>query len=169
MKKTVLTFGLISGGVSAAMMLATLPFVDSIGFDKGEVLGYTTMVLAFLLVFFGIRSYREHIGGGRITFGRSLGVGLLITLVSCACYVVTWEIVYFKLMSGFGDKYAAYRVEQVKASGAGPEAIETSRLQAQSFKRMYDNPLFNSAITFVEPFPVGLVITLLSSAILRKK
>ena len=34
MKKTVLTFGLLSGGVSAAMMFATVPFIDRIGFES---------------------------------------------------------------------------------------------------------------------------------------
>jgi hypothetical protein len=89
MKKTVLTFGLISGGVSAAMMLVSIPFVDKIGWEKGEILGYTTIVLSALLVFFGVRSYRENAGGGRLTFGRGFAVGILITLISSACYVGT--------------------------------------------------------------------------------
>jgi hypothetical protein len=64
MKKTVWTFGLISGALSAGMMLATVPVADKIGFEKGELIGYTTMVASALLVFFGIRSYREHVAGG---------------------------------------------------------------------------------------------------------
>ena len=63
MKKTVLTFGLIAGAVMAAMMFATLPLMHKIGFDRGEIVGYTTMILAFMLVFIGIRSYRENVGG----------------------------------------------------------------------------------------------------------
>jgi len=46
MKKTVLTFGLISGAVSASMMLITIPFADAIGWEKGEILGYTGIVLS---------------------------------------------------------------------------------------------------------------------------
>jgi len=95
MKKIVLTFGLISGGILAAMMYATLPFMEQIGFDNGQLIGYTTMVLAFLLIFFGIRSYRETIGNGYITFGRALKVGILITLIACLFYTVPWEILYF--------------------------------------------------------------------------
>jgi len=83
MKKTVLTFGLISSVVSSILMLATVPFLDRIGFDKALIVGYTAIVLSFLLVFFGIRSYRENVGGGQISFGRALSVGLLITLISC--------------------------------------------------------------------------------------
>ena len=84
MKKTVLTFGLISGAMSASMMLITVPFIDAIGWKKGEILGYTGIVLSAPLVFFGVRSYRENAGGGRLTFGRGFAVGILITLISSA-------------------------------------------------------------------------------------
>ncbi len=169
MKKTVLTFGLISGAISSSMMLAVMPLVDRIGTDKGEIIGYTTIVVSFLLVFFGIRSYRENVGGGRITFLRGLTLGLLITLISCACYVITWEIIYYKLMPGFADKFATYMVEQVRASGASQQVIDAKLQEMKAFKVMYDKPLFNIAITFMEPFPIGLIITMISAAILRKK
>jgi hypothetical protein len=169
MKKTVLTFGLIGGAIMATLMFATLPFVDKIGFDKGEIIGYTTMILAFMLVFFGIRSYRENVSGGRITFGRAFAVGILITLVACVCYVVAWEIIYFKFMPDFADKYASYAIEKVRESGASQQAIDAQVQQMKSFKEMYDNPFINAAITFTEPFPVGLIVTLISAAILRKK
>ena len=72
MKKTVWTFGLISGAIMSAMMLATIPFMDRIGFDRGAIVGYASMVAAFLLVFFGIRSYRDNVAGGTIGFGRAV-------------------------------------------------------------------------------------------------
>ncbi len=34
---------------------------------------------------------------------------------------------------------------------------------------MYNNPVMNVAVTFGEVFPIGLCVTLLSAAILRKK
>jgi hypothetical protein len=169
MKKTVLTFGLISGAVSAAMMLLTVPFADKIGFDKGEILGYATIVLSALLVFFGIRSYRENAGGGRLTFGRGVAVGVLIALISSACYVATWEIVYYKLMPDFAEKYSAHMVERAKASGASQQKMDEMVHQAAQFKQMYDNPAINVALTFAEVFPIGLVVTLVSAGILRKK
>src|SRR5215212_990880 len=140
MKKTVLTFGLISGAISSVLMLTLMSFIDQIGFDRAVIVGYTTMVLSFLLVFFGIRSYRENIGKGQISFGRALGVGLLIMLISCVCYVVTWEIVYFNFMPDFGEKYTAYMIENARASGASPEQISKQVEQMKSFKQMYDNP-----------------------------
>jgi hypothetical protein len=169
MKKTVLTFGIISGAVSALMMLSTIPFMHKIGFDRGLIVGYTAIVLSFLLVFFGIRSYRENVGGGKITFGRAFAVGILITLISCIFYVITWEIVYFNFMPDFADKYTAYMVEKVRASGGNQQAINATIEQMKEMKRLLDNPLKNAAMTFLEPFPIGLIITLISSAILRKK
>ena len=169
MKKTILTFGLISGSIMAAMMFATLPFLDKIGFDRGEIIGYTTMILAFMLVFFGIRSYRENVSDGHITFGRAFTVGILITLIACVCYVVTWEVIYYKFMPDFVDKYASYMVEKVRASGASQQVIDAKLQELKSFKAMYNNPFINAAISFTEPFPVGLIVTLISAAILRKK
>jgi hypothetical protein len=169
MKKTILTFGLISGAISSLMMVATVPFADRIGFDKGAVIGYTAIVLSFLLVFFGIRSYRDNDGNGQITFTKAFAVGISITLISCICYVVTWEVLYFHFLPDFMDKYGAYMVEKLKASGAGPAAIQAQLQQVKKYKEMYDNPLLNAAMTFIEPFPIGLVITLISAAVLRRK
>jgi hypothetical protein len=169
MKKTVLTFGLISGAISSLMMVATVPFAHRIGFSKALVVGYTTIVLSFLLVFFGIRSYRDNVGNGQITFTKAFAVGISITLISCIFYVVTWEILYFNFMHGFTDNYGAHTIEKLKASGASPAAVQVQVQQLKKFKEQYENPLFNSLMTFIEPFPIGLGITLISAAFLRKK
>jgi hypothetical protein len=168
-KKTILTFGLISGALSSLMMVATVPFADKIGFDHAEVVGYTVIVLSFLLVFFGIRAYRDQAGNGQITFAKGFAVGISITLISCICYVVTWEILYFTVLHDFMDKYAAYMIEKLKASGASPATVQAQLQQLKQYKEQYENPLFNAAVTFIEPFPVGLVITLISAAVLRRK
>jgi len=169
MKKTILTFGLISGAISSLMMVATVPFADRIGFDKGAVVGYTAIVLSFLLVFFGIRSYRDNEGNGQITFSKAFAVGISITVISCLCYVVTWEIIYFNFLPDFMDKYGAHMTEKARASGASAAAVLAKAEQVKKYKEMYDNPLINAAMTFIEPFPVGLVITLISAAVLRRK
>ena len=169
MKKTVLTFGFISGGISALLMIGMLPFKDLIGFDKGMIVGYTSMLLAFLMIFFGVRSYRENVGGGQISFGKAFAIGILITLISCACYVIVWEIVYFFFIPDFIDQYAAYQIAKLRAAGATQQVIDATVQEMKNFKTWYDNPFKNAAITFTEPFPVGLIITLVSAAILRKK
>jgi hypothetical protein len=169
MKKTVLTFGLISGAVAALLMSLLVVFADRIGFDRAVIVGYTTIVVSLLLVPFGIRSYRENVGGGHITFGRAFAVGILITIISCICYVIAWEIVYYNFLPDFVEKYGAYMVEKARAAGASQQAIEATVQEMKNMKTMLDNPLINAAMTFIEPFPVGLIITLISAAILRKK
>ena len=169
MKKTVLTFGLISGALSSLMMVATVPFLHKIGFNKGLVIGYTAIVLSFLLVFFGIRSYRDNVGSGQITFSKAFAVGISITLISCIFYVVTWEILYFNFLPDFMDQYGALLMEKLKASGASAAAIQAQLEQIRKYKEMEDNPLLNAAMAFIEPFPIGLAITLISAAVLRRK
>jgi hypothetical protein len=174
MKKVVIVFGLISGVISSVLMFLTLPLIKNgtINFDNGEIFGYTAIFLSFLLVFFGIRSYREN-SGGTITFGRAFSVGILITLISCVFYVASWELIYFKLMPEFGrghiDKYAAHAISTMRAKGATEAAIAAKKVEMEKMKTMLDNPLMNSAMTFIEPFPVGLIVTLISAAILRRK
>jgi len=174
MKRIVIVFGVISGVISSAMMFLTLPLIKNgtINFDNGEIFGYTAIFLSFLLVFFGIRSYREN-SGGTITFGRAFSVGILITLISCIFYVASWELIYFKLMPDFArghmDKYAAHEIGAMRAKGASDAAIAAKKVEMEKLKTMLDNPLLNSAMTFIEPFPVGLIVTLVSAAILRRR
>lgn len=168
MKKTVWTFGLISGAILSVMMLVTMPFQDAIGWDKGEIIGYTTMLLAGLLIYFGVRSYRDLVGG-QLSFGRALAIGAMITAVSSACYVVTWELIYYKLSPSFVEKYTAHTIEKVKASGASQADIDKKLADMQRFAELYKNPLINSAITFLEPLPVGLVIALVTAAVLGRR
>ncbi|HEX3145834.1 MAG TPA: DUF4199 domain-containing protein [Pyrinomonadaceae bacterium] len=173
MKKTVLIFGLISGALMAIFMTGTMIYVRNVNFDRGMILGYAGMVLAFLLVFFGIRSYRENIGGGRISFGRAFSVGILIMLISSACYVVAWEVVYFKVMHepmhDFIEKYGLHEVDKVRKSGASEQEIQAKLQEMKWMRDHYDNVFFNAALTLLEPLPPGLIMTLISAAILRKK
>src|SRR5713101_5697701 len=133
MKETILTFGLISGAISALMMVVTLPFAHKIGFNQSLIIGYTTIVLSFLLVYFGIRSYRDNAGNGQITFKKAFAVGISITLISCIFYVATWEILYFNFMHDFMDNYGTDAIEKLKASGASPAAVQ---VQVQHLKKL---------------------------------
>ena len=168
MQKIVLTFGLIAGVVMSAMFLITLPFLDQIGFDNGMLVGYTSMVAAFLMVYFGVRTYRDQVGGGAITFGRAFGVGLAITLVASVCYVLVWQIVYYNFAPDFIDKYIAYTIDKARAAGATAAELEATRSEMADFKVMYDNPVINAAITILEPLPVGVLMSLISAGVLKR-
>ncbi len=169
MRRIVLTFGLIAGAILAAMMILTMQFQDQIGFDRGWIIGYTTMVLAFLMVYFGVRSYRDNVAGGTVGFGRAFRVGLMITAIATACYVATWEFLYFQFMPDFADKYAAYAVDKLKQSGASEARIAAATAEMARFKESYRNPLVNIAYTSLEPLPVGLLFTLITAGVLSRK
>ena len=169
MKKIVLTFGLIAGAILTGMMLITLPFHDAIGNERALFLGYTTMVLSFLLIYFGVRSYRDNVGGGRVGFLRALGVGALIALVASICYVGTWEAIYFGGKSDYIEKYQARELEKARQSGMSGAPLAAKQAEMKKFAEMYRNPIFNSAITFMEPLPVALVIALVSAGILSRR
>ncbi len=169
MKKTVLTFGVLSGLLSAALMFATVPFLEKIGFDKGPFVGYTAIVLSLLFVYFGVRSYRDNQQGGKITFGRGFGVGILITLISCVFYVAAWEVVATNFMPDFADQYAARVMEDARKSGASEATLVQTAAQMADMKKMMNHPIFGPAMVFIEPFPVGLLVTLISAAVLKKK
>lgn len=172
MKKTVWTFGLIAGAILSAMMLITVPFHDAIGFDRAEILGYTTMVAAFLLIFFGVRSYRDNVRNGRLSFGRALGVGVLIAIVASVCYAATWEVVYFGVIGAKGDffaKYQEYQVAKARESGATQAQIEKTQADNRHLAELYNNPVINFGMTLLEPLPVGLVLSLISAGVLSRR
>lgn len=169
MRKIVLTFGLIAGAVLSAMMLLTIPFQDKIGFDKGAIIGYTTMVLAFLMVYFGVKSYRDNVAGGKVSFGRALQVGALISVVASICYVATWQVVYHKLAPDFLEKYSAYELEKARKGGATDAQVAAKKKEMDDFAVMYQNPLVNIGFTFLEPLPVALLHSLVAAGLLSRK
>jgi len=170
MKKTVLTFGLIAGAIlSVLMVLSIVVFKDIIGFDRGEIVGYTSMVVAFLLIYFGVRTYRDNVAGGTISFGRAFAVGGLISVVASACYVATWEVIYFKFMPNWGIEYRDHVVATARVEGKSEEAIAKKRAETDRFLEMYKNPVFNVAMTFLEPLPVAVIVALVSAGVLSRR
>lgn len=154
----------------SVLMLLTLPFHDRIGFEtSGLLVGYMTMLLAFLFIYFGVRSYRDNVKGGSVRFGRALAVGLLIAVISSLCYVATWEVMYFKFMPDFMDKYAAHEVAKARASGASDAQVAARQAEMEKFAVMYRNPLYNAAFTFMEPLPMALLVALISAGVLSRR
>lgn len=169
MKKIVLTFGLISGGIISAMMLVAYAFQDQIGFERGALFGYSSMVLAFLLIFFGVRSYRDNVAGGSVSFGRAFKVGAMIAAVASVCYVATWEVIYYGLDTDFSEKYQAYTLEKARADGESEAQLAKRRADMEKWGKLYQNPAINVAITFLEPLPVALVISLVTAGVVSRR
>ena len=169
MKKTVLTFGLISGLIISVLMGGSLLLADRIGSGHSMAVGYTIMVASFLLIYFGIRSYRDNELAGQISFGRAFTCGILITLITSICYVAMWEVLYFNFMPHFMDGYFAAQIHKVQSSGLDAVTIAAQVAAIQRSAQLYQNPFVNMAYTLIEPLPVGLIITFVSAAILRRK
>jgi len=169
MKKTVLTFGLIAGVIISVLMDGSVLLSGKIGSGHSLLLGYANMVASFLLVYFGIRSYRDNTLGGQISFGRAFACGILITLITTVCYVATWEVIYFNFMPHFMDSYFAAQIQKVQSAGLDSAATAARVAAIQHSQQLYQNPLVNMAYTLMEPLPVGLLITLISAALLRRK
>ncbi len=126
MKKVALVFGLLSGAVTTAVMMGTILVIDTVSYRRAEILGYTGLFVSALLVFFGIRSFRENAGQGRLTFGKGVAVGLLISLVASICYVAAFQL-SFLVIPDLGQKFAACMVRNARESGASPEKVTGDR------------------------------------------
>lgn len=169
MRKIVLTFGLIAGAITIAMFVVTLPFHDRIDSSTAMVVGYTSMVAASLMIFFGIRRYRDTVAGGVIGFWRAMKVGALIVGVAGLAYALAWQVIFFGFMPDYLAKYNAKELERERAKGTPPAALEAKRAEMAKWETMYRNPAFNIAITFTEPLPVWLPALLISAAVLRRR
>ena len=169
MKKTVLTFGLLAGAILSIMMGLALAFHDAIGFDRGLIVGYTSMVAAFLLVFFGVRSYRDNVAGGTVGFGRAFVVGGLIAVVASLCYVASWQVIYYKFMPDYLAKYQVHVLDKARANGESEAAIAQRKAEMDKFAAMYQNPAVNAAFTFLEPLPVALIVSLVTAGVLSRR
>lgn len=168
MQRIIWTFGLLGGAVLAAVMLGvTVPFMDSMDGSTGMVVGYTSMVLASLMIYFGIRQYRDTVGNGEVQFWQAVKVGLGISAVAIACYVITWEIVYYGFIPDFGERFAAEAIERARAAGATEVELTAKAAEMAKFAEMYKNPLINIAFTILEPLPVTLLFTFVSAGLLR--
>jgi hypothetical protein len=169
MQKVVLTFGLIAGAFLALMMWVTIPFIEKIGTEKSMAIGYTTMVLAGLMIFFGIKSYRDNVGGGSVGFGRAFGIGMTITAISTACYVASWEVLWRTQMPDFAKQYAARAISEAEKAGKPAAEVAKMKTDMEKFAVDYENPLFRIPMTFLEPLPVGLLMSLIAAGTLRRQ
>lgn len=170
MTKIVVIFGLISGAIAAGLMWLLIASVNSgsVNLDNGMLWGYATMIIALSLIFFGIKSYRDN-NGGHISFFKGLQVGILISLISAVCYAASWEIYYRGSGQEFLQKYTAHYLEQLKKDGASEAEIEKSRADMAQFMENYQNFFVRFGITMMEILPVGVIVTLVSAGLLRKR
>jgi hypothetical protein len=174
MKKIIITFGVIAGLILAGFvfLISGLCASDTISMDHGELIGYTTMAISLSMIFFGIKSYRDNVGKGKITFWKGIQIGLLITLIASVFYFAGAEA-YNVANPGFYDKimtkFTKLQTEKMQQAGASQEEIDKTVKFAGEMAKAMENPFIFYAICLMELSPVGIIITLLSAAILRRK
>ena len=167
MKKIVFLYGIPAGLIS----LLGYTFTTITGEEdmtKAMVYGFTSMILGFSLIFVAVTKYRETIGNGTISFGKAFLIGLYISLIATAIYVSIWLYYYYNYIPDFAEKYSAAMLEEMRKAGESAAAIEKKRVEMAEFGENYKNPFFNIMVTSTEILPVGLLISLISAAILRR-
>jgi amino acid transporter len=173
MKKNIIIYGLIAGILVSFLMLLSLNYIShckgNIDYESSMLIGYASMLIAFSLVFVGIRNYRDKYSEGVISFGKAFKIGIMIVLIASTIYVFAWLIDYFFFIPDFMEKYSAHMLDQLKASGASQVEIDKQIRDMANFAARYKNPFFNAMMTYMEILPVGLVVTLISSFILKRK
>ena len=173
MKKNIIIYGLIAGIVVSILMLFSVNGIShregNFDYNTSLFIGYASMLIAFSLVFVGIRNYRNKYNNGVISFGKAFKIGIMIVLIASTIYVIAWLIDYFFFIPDFAEKYSAHMLDKLKASGASQIEIDKQTKEMASMSKMLNNPFYNAMMTYVEILPVGLVVTLISSLILKRK
>ena len=169
MKKAVLTYGVISGMVLATLLIINCLIINKVGFDYSIYVGYAGMVLSFAIIYPGMVAYRNNAGGGYITYGRALAIGLLITVIACLFYVAAWAVIYHSFMPDFLDRDTAYMIGKMKANGTSAAELDKTMTEMNHYKELYKNPVSMCLLTYIEPTPVGIVMSLILAFAARKK
>jgi hypothetical protein len=169
MTRLILIYGTIAGLIVAIPMVwLMMSMTEDTSLDNGALYGYLTMIVALTTVFLGIKHYRDKVQGGVIKFWTALGVGLGISAVASLIYMVGWEIVLAFSGFDFADSYSKAMLDMAREQGISGDELERITADTQAFVDMYANPLARLPITFVEMFPVGALISLLSATLLCK-
>ena len=90
-------------------------------------------------------------------------------LIAAVCYAASWEIYYPSIGDEFMQKYTAQYVDKLRASGASAEEVEKTEKDMAKFGEMYKNPLVRFPMSMLEILPVGIIVTLISAGLLRRR
>lgn len=170
MKKKILIYGLLAGLIVSAMLVITcIRCYYEKDFSGSMIVGFTVMILAFAFIFIGIKNYRDQFNNGTVTFGKAISIGLYITLIASTMYVVVWLISFYGFIPDYMDKYTEHVINNAKANGVSKADLAKQVAEMQDYKDMYSSPVGVVLLTYLEILPVGLIITLLSALVLKRK
>lgn len=171
MFKSIVVHGLIAGLIAGGFMLFMVLTMDGHPPPSlGMLLGYASMLIAFSAVFAAIKRHRDQALGGVIGFWPAFGMGLAIVLIGSAMYVFAWEAALAMTHMDFMGEYAKAVLAEKKAAGASAEELAKMAAEMESFGKEYmAKPLLRMGMTFLEIFPVGFLVALVSAALLRNR
>ena len=129
-------------------------------------LGYLIMLLALSSILVGVKQYRDKTLGGVIRF-PAFGIGVAIAFVAGLAYVAVWEGYLAVTHYDFIGDYTNHLLAAKRAAGVTGAAYAKAVAEAEAFRRAYANPLFQIGEAFIEIFPVGLLVALVSAVLLR--
>jgi hypothetical protein len=164
MTRIILINGLISGVVAIAGIGGTIVLSGGHG---SLWLGYLIMLVALSAILVGVKQYRDQTLGGVIKFHTALLIGLGIAVVASIVYALVWDVYLAMTHYSFMDKYISETLAAKRAAGVTGAAYQKLVSQMEALRQQYANPLFRLPMTFMEIFPVGLLIALVSAALLR--
>lgn len=170
MLRIILTCGLAGAVVvGLALFLGMQNYEEGDSHTTGTIFGYASILVALTGVFIGIKHYRDTHLGGVIKFLPAFLMGLAISAVASLGWVIGWEAALATTKIDFAGMMQEYQVSAARESGATEEEIAKVVADAEAFARMYANPLIRMGITFIEMFPVGIVVSLVSAGLLRNE
>ena len=163
-------YAFVYGGMAGTIVICVI--TASIAFNTPSHatsvwFGYLVMLVALSLIFVGVKRYRDVECGGVLKFGRAFGLGVAIAAVAGLVHVLGWELYLAVSGRDYMAEYSALTVQDMRSSGATPAAIEAKIAEMEALAVQYRNPLFRIPVTFIEIFPVGLLVALVSAALLR--
>lgn len=169
MQKLILTYGAITGLVIILSMTLGI-YAAQAGADSffaSEALGYSIMIIGFITIFIATKKYRDEELGGIIKFGTALKVGLGISLIAGIVYVVVWEINLYITDYAFIHEWTDSMIQQARDAGASEAEMEATIAEMNVMIERYGKALFRLPMTFMEIFPVGLLLSLISSFLFK--
>lgn len=170
-KRFLLIYGLIGGLITVVGFFLWPVFAgdqDPFEWPYGQLLGYGFMLVALSTVFFGLRSYREK-NGGALSFKEGFVNGMIVVFIASIIYVVGWMVYYPFFMPDFADQFLASQIELLKSQGLSEQEMQQQIDELKAFNENYKKPHVMVGFTFLEIFPVGIIITLVSALILKRK
>lgn len=165
--KTAFIYGAPAGLGIISMMIASFTLFGFRSNASSQAVGFLLMFIILSLMFFGIKRYRDHQQGGVIKFSKALGLGLAMSLFAGLAYVLVWEIYLGFTGQAFISEYTSHLIDLKKAKGVSEESLASYIQEMNEMTASYANPLYRIPLTFIEIFPVGFIVALISSLALH--